>query len=157
MTTREHIHQEVFSASPQRVFALLHTPSAIRKWWGAARAIVLAEPGGIWMAAWGDHEDAPDYITAATIREFHPPHQLVLDDYRYHSQDGPLPFEADFITRFTVSPHAQGASLEVSQAGFPTAPEADEFFAACQQGWRDTFTGIRQYLAESASPIAEES
>lgn len=38
--------------SPTEVFELLHTPSAIRHWWGAARAIVLAQPGGIWTATW---------------------------------------------------------------------------------------------------------
>jgi hypothetical protein len=40
---------------------LLVTPSAIRAWWGAARAIVLAQENGAWAAAWGADEDRPDY------------------------------------------------------------------------------------------------
>jgi uncharacterized protein YndB with AHSA1/START domain len=148
MTTRKHIHEGTFPVSPARLFALLHTPSAIRGWWGAARAIVLPQRGGIWAAAWGDSEDDPDYITAATIREFDPPRRLVLADFRYHARSGPLPFVADFVTEFAVEPHPEGALLRVEQDGFPPGPEADAFYAACGEGWTNTFAGIRRYLGD---------
>jgi uncharacterized protein YndB with AHSA1/START domain len=150
METRKHVHEESFPVSPQKLFALLHTPSAIRRWWGVARAVVLPQPGGVWAAAWGDSEDDPDYITVATIREFEPPQRMVLSDYRYRARGGPLPFKADFVTEFVVLPHPEGAVLRVTQDGFPVACEADEFYAGCEKGWRDTFTGIRRYLAEQA-------
>jgi uncharacterized protein YndB with AHSA1/START domain len=141
------VHEEVFPAPPERVFALLHTPSAIRCWWGVARAIVSPQPAGVWAAAWGDEEDDPDYITVATIREFEPPHRLVLTDYRYRAKSGPLPFRAEFVTEFIVLPHPEGAVLRVTQDGFPAGREADDFYAGCQKGWRVTFAGIRRYLA----------
>jgi uncharacterized protein YndB with AHSA1/START domain len=151
MQTRKHVHEEQFPATPERVFALLHTPSAIRHWWGAARAVVLAQPGGVWVAAWGQDEDDPEYITAATIRDFEPPRRLVLTAYRYHARSGPLPFAAEaFVTEFAVTPHAAGAVLRVTQDGFPVAPEADAFYAGCQTGWRETFAGIRRYLTRQA-------
>jgi uncharacterized protein YndB with AHSA1/START domain len=143
---RKHVHEEVLPASPERVFSLLHTPSAIRSWWSAARAIVLAERGGLWAATWGESEDSPDYITVATLHEFDPPRRMVLTDYRYKARSGPLPFQADFITEFLVAPHEQGAVLRVTQDGFPDGPEADDFYAGCQRGWKDTFDGIRRYL-----------
>ena len=149
MDTRSHSHQESFPVPAERLFALLHTPSAIRRWWGASRVIVLAHPGGTWAAAWGDNEDDPDYIAVATIRVFEPPRRLVLGDYRYHAKSGPLPFEAHFVTEFVVSPDANGATLRVTQDGFPAGSEADDFFAACQKGWKDTFAGIRKYLEGS--------
>ena len=149
MSTRKHVHEETFSASPERVFALLHTPSSIRQWWGVSRAIVLPEPGGTWAAAWGEAEDDPDYTTVATIRVFQPPHRMVLSNYRYHAKAGPLPFQAEFVTEFLVSPHGGGASLRVTQDGFPASSEADEFYAGCKKGWEDTFDGIRQYLSDS--------
>jgi len=148
MGTRKHTYEEVFAASPERLFALLHTSSAIRGWWDAARAIVLAQCGGVWIAAWGDVEDDPDYITAATIREFDPPRRLVLADFRYHARTGPLPFAADFVTEFLVQPHRDGTLLRVDQSGFPLEPAADAFYAACGEGWRNTFAGIRRYLGE---------
>ncbi len=148
MATRQHVHEEIFPASVERVFALLHTPSSIRRWWGAAHAIVLAEPGGIWAAAWGEAEDDPDYVTVATMRDFLPPERMVLSNYRYYAKAGPLPFQAEFVTEFLVSRHAHGASLRVTQDGFPAGPEADEFYAACQKGWLDTFAGIRRYLSD---------
>jgi uncharacterized protein YndB with AHSA1/START domain len=150
METRKHVHEEVFPAAPERVFALLHTPSAIRRWWGAARAVVLPQPGGVWAAAWGEAEDDPDYTTAATIRAFEPPRLLVLTDYRYRAKSGPLPFAAEFVTEFLVLPHPEGAALRVTQDGFPAGREADLFYTACEKGWRDTFAGVRSYLSEQA-------
>lgn len=150
MTTRQHVHEETFPVQPETLFALLHTPSAIRNWWGAARVVVLPGPGGTWAAAWGDGEDDPDYVTVATIRDFEPPSRMVLTDYRYHARSGPLPFEADFVTEFLVSPHEEGATLRVTQDGFPADPDADEFYAACEKGWRDTFAGIRRFLEGGA-------
>jgi uncharacterized protein YndB with AHSA1/START domain len=46
MTTRKHIHEEVFDVDPETLFALLHTPSAIRQWWGATHVFVNPKPRG---------------------------------------------------------------------------------------------------------------
>ena len=72
MNTRSHIHEESFKSTPEQMFHLLITPSAIRGWWGASRAIVTPKPGGTWVAAWGD-EDDPDYISTATLVEYDRP------------------------------------------------------------------------------------
>jgi hypothetical protein len=74
---------------------------------------------------------------------------------RYRAQSGPLPFSAEFVTEFEVEPHPQGAVLRVSQRGFPAGSEADEFFAACEKGWRDTFAGIRAWLANGSGMDAD--
>lgn len=144
--TRDHVHEEVFAVAPERLFAILHAPSAIRAWWGVARAVVVPEAGGTWAAAWGEDEDDPDFITVATIARFEPPRRMVLTDYRYRAKTGPLPFEADFETEFLVVPDGNGARLRVTQAGFPAGAAADEFLQACRRGWRDTFAGIRRFL-----------
>ncbi len=34
----------------------------------------------------------------------------------------------------------------MTQSGFPVDPAADEFYAACEQGWRDTLEGLRRHL-----------
>lgn len=146
MTTRKHVHEETFGVTPEVLFSILHTPSAIRGWWGAARAMVLPEPGGMWVAAWGADEDSPDYVTVATIKVFEPPRRMVFADYKYYSKNGPLPFQADFITEFNIERRPDGAMLRVTQDGFPADATADEFYAACGTGWRDTFSGIRRFL-----------
>lgn len=46
-TTRKHVHQDVFEAAPEELFAAVHTPSAICSWWGASRAIVMPEQGRV--------------------------------------------------------------------------------------------------------------
>jgi uncharacterized protein YndB with AHSA1/START domain len=157
METRTHVHEEAFDSSVDRVFALLHTPSAIRQWWGADRAIVMPESGGFWAAAWGTDEDAPEYVTAATMAVFEPPRRIVLSEYRYLARSGPLPFVADFVTEFVVEPHADGVLLRVSQAGFPCTPEGERFYSACDQGWRDTFAGIRRFIAHGHRQTASSN
>lgn len=146
MDTRKHVHEESFTAGQEEVFELLHTPSAIRQWWGADRAIVLPESGGIWAAVWGGTEDDPDYVSVATIESFDPPRSMVLTDYRYHAREGKPPFEADFRVSFRVTKSDGGSTLHVEQDGFPTGPEADAFYRACATGWTETFAGIRAYL-----------
>jgi hypothetical protein len=103
MSTRAHDVVIDLAASQQRVFNALVTPSAIRAWWGAARAIVVPRTGGLWAAAWGEEEDAPEYVTTAVI-------------------------------------------LRVNQEGFPTDPVADDFYTACEGGWRDTLESLRRHL-----------
>lgn len=146
MKTRAHVHEEVFSASPEKMFDLLLKPSAIRQWWSASRAIVLHESGGFWCAAWGESEDEPDYVTSATIEVFEPPRRLVLSNYQYYARSGALPFDADFSVEFLISPHLDGVSLRVTQDGFPESDEGQSFLEGCVVGWRNTFMGIRKYL-----------
>ncbi|MHC4946821.1 MAG: SRPBCC family protein [Planctomycetota bacterium] len=146
MTTRAHALEIFLPASPERVFALLHTPSDIRWWWSAARVVVIPEPGGIWAAAWGDDEDDPDYVTVATMKVFDPPRRIVMDDFRYRARSGTMPFDAVFTTMFEVEPAEGGCRLRVTQDGFPADPVADDFYEACERGWCDTLEAIRRLV-----------
>ncbi|MEM8485846.1 MAG: SRPBCC domain-containing protein [Bacteroidota bacterium] len=148
---RSHRHEEILPASPADVFRLLHTPSAIRDWWGATQVIVHPERGGTWCAAWGADEDNPDYISAATIETFEPAVRMRLSSYSYHTKTEALPFEADFSVDFRLSPHPDGTVLSVTQAGFPDTADADSFLKDCKKGWADTFANIRRHLV--AQPV----
>lgn len=158
MGTRRIVHEEPLDRAPADVFAMLVTPSSIRRWWGAHRAVVVARAGGFWAAAWGDREDDPDYASAARIAVYEPPRRLLLADFVYDARDAALPFEAEFQTEFEIEPTGRGCLLRVTQSGFPEAPIADAFYAGCTQGWRDTFRGIRAFLdagaASDARPLA---
>ena len=151
MKTRAHVHEERFNATAEEMFALLVTPSAIRQWWGAARVIVLPEKGGVWAAAWGEDEDDPDYVSTAELVEFDEPRRLAMKYGKYFAKTGPLPFEFvdDSLTRFDIEPTEGGCILRVEQTGFPADAVADEFYAACETGWKNTFEGIRTFLADT--------
>ncbi len=151
METRSHIHEESFNATPERVFGILITPSAIRGWWGASRAIVVPKLGGAWAAAWGD-EDDPDYVSTATLVEYDPPRRLAIKFGDYYAKTGSLPFEFanDAVTIFTIEPIGNASLFRVEQTGFPADPIADDFYAACETGWKNTFAGIRGFLESSA-------
>ena len=62
------------------MFEALVTPSAIRKWWGATKAIVLPQVGGTWVASWGESENDPDFISSFKILEFEPPSRIMLGE-----------------------------------------------------------------------------
>ncbi|NNE66121.1 MAG: SRPBCC domain-containing protein [Pyrinomonadaceae bacterium] len=147
--TRKHIHEEEFGISSDEMFHLLITPSKIRDWWGAARVIVLPEENGTWMAAWGENEDNPDYITAFTISAFEPPNRLLFTDAKYTASGEKLPFEAEMITEFAIKDNEIGCVLKVNQEGFPSDSSADEYFEGCKKGWTDTFAGIRKSIGTS--------
>jgi len=147
MATRKHECGLELTERPERVFAILHTPSAIRGWWGAARAIVQPVQGGTWAAVWGDAEDDPDYVAVARLAVFDPPRRLVFADYQYYAKSGPLPFDASALTtEFRVAQLPRGSRLTVIQDGFPSDPAADAFYAACERGWAATLESIRRYL-----------
>jgi uncharacterized protein YndB with AHSA1/START domain len=146
MSTRSISIERIFPTSPEQLFKLLITPSAICQWWGAHQAIVIPKIDGIWVATWGESADQPDYVSAATIADFESPKRLVLQDYRYHTPSESLPFNADFTTTFEIDTHNEGAILRITQDGFPMQKEANEFYHACQQGWQETLDGMQRYL-----------
>ena len=146
METRHHVHEEPFEVNPERMFKILITPSEIRKWWGASRVIVAPEKGGTWMAAWGEDEDNPEYVSTFTIKEIDPPCRLLLGDGKYKAHAGTPAFEMNMTTEFIVEPREEGCTLKVVNDGFPTDESADEFFQACIVGWQNTFDGIRKYF-----------
>ncbi len=130
-------------ASPEQVFRALITPSAIRQWWDAARAIVIPEPGGVYAVAWGPEEDAPDYISVSTLAVYDPPNELRFTDFRYLSSGGALPFEPALDLRFRLEAAADGTLLRLEQTGFPEEAVADDFYHACVQGWQDTMRKVQ--------------
>lgn len=131
----------------ERAFALLHTPSAIRKWWNAQTAIVQARENGVWAATWGSDEDAPDYICVARLTKFEPPRRLVMGKFEYMTKHSHGPgFKAELETEFTVREHEAGSVLHVEQRGFPDGEIADAFYRSCVKGWSDTFEGIERFV-----------
>ncbi len=143
--TRDHRAEITLRATPEEAFQALITPSAIRAWWQATRAIVIPEQNGVWAAAWGESEDDPEYITTAKLSVFEPPLRLKMTDYRYVARHE-LPFEADFENEFRIEPTAEGSRLTVIQSGFPSGAEADEFYRACEVGWEQTLAGLKRFL-----------
>lgn len=155
--TRSHTHSVELAAPPAVVFPWLVTPSAICQWWHADRALVVAEPGGYWMAAWGSDVDSPEYCTAARLDIYEPPHRLRLGDTRYVAKAGPLPFRMDTTIEFRVEPLGDGSRLTVVQHGFPTEAVAEEFYQACVTGWRDTLASFAAFASGATPPAARSA
>src|SRR3990170_5591488 len=95
--TRRHVCETELDASPETVFQLLITPTAIREWWQASRAIVDAREGGVWGAAWGSSEDDPDYTGFYRIRALLPPPRLGLPGAKNYAKNSPPPFPPHFV------------------------------------------------------------
>jgi uncharacterized protein YndB with AHSA1/START domain len=144
MSTRRHVQEEPFSVSVERMFEALVTPTAIRSWWGASKAIVLPQLGGTWVASWGENENDPDYISSFKIVEYEPPNRLTLGEGKYFAREGKPPFEMDkMTTEFHILDRGDGiCSLRIKQV-------ADDFYEACVIGWNNTFEGLRKYFFDN--------
>lgn len=151
METRHNIYEEPFSVSAERMFEVLITPSAIRAWWGASRAIVMPKKDGSWIATWGEDENDSDYTSSFKIKEFEPPRRLLLGDGKYTAQSG-QPMEMNMTTEFIVEPMAGGCTLRMVHDGLPADEAAEEFYEACVAGWTNTFEGIRKYFYDNPRP-----
>ena len=152
MSTRTLRCQEVFNCTVEVLFDALKTPSAIRTWWAAARVVLIARPGGTFAVAWGDDEDDPEYMGAATLAEYDPPRRIVLADFTYYAKTGPLGFEADLSVEFNVRPSGQESVLEIVHRGIPDIPEANEYYEGCQIGWRTCLSHLQDYLQQDHQP-----
>jgi uncharacterized protein YndB with AHSA1/START domain len=151
------VHEEVLPAPPAEVFPLLHTPSAIRLWWGASRAVVLPREGGAWAASWGRSEDRPDYQSTGMIAAFEPPNLLRLKPWRTHGAFGGAPFDDPMALEFTLEEHPRGTLLRVLQEGIPDDRRADDFHAACLAGWAETLAGLRSHLEAREADTGQPS
>lgn len=144
--TRSHEHSVELNAGVEKVFDSLISPAAICKWWQASSAIVIPKTGGIWAGTWGDTED-PDFITVFRMTKFERPKMIVFDEAEYIAKSGPPPFELKTVTKFEIDPVSENSCvLKVIQTGFPGESFADEFYAACETGWKNTFDGMKSYI-----------
>ena len=139
-------YQETFHCSPARLFEALHTPSQIRIWWEASSVILIPQPNGAFAATWGDREDDPDYVVTAVLSAYDPPNRSVMTDARYFAKTGPLGFDGDYMIEYRVRPHKRGALLHLKHSGIPSVPEADEYYAGCDTGWKHCFANLHKLL-----------
>ena len=102
-----------------------------------------------------EDEDAPLYVTSATLAKFDPPRSLRFEDSQYLSHTGAPPFDMSAMsTEFTVTGTEGGSRLVVVQEGFPEDSVADEFYAACEKGWHDTLAGLGAFFEKRGKAAA---
>jgi uncharacterized protein YndB with AHSA1/START domain len=119
----------------------------VRQWWNARQVIVHAVPDGTWIATWGDDEDSPDFLCGYRLSRFERPGLLEFSDPVYEAKAGPMPFSMDQMSvQFQIETADHGATLSVTQHGFPTDTIADEYYAGCQSGWQTTLQQLKDFL-----------
>ena len=142
---RRHILEEPFGITPERMFTVLTTPSAIRSWWGATNVVIDPREGGSWVTAAGEGEQKAEWVTSFQIMEFDPPNRMVLGSGKYITGNN-WPIETGMTTEMIVERQPSGCILRIVQELDPADPLLDDFFDACVAGWQNSFEGIRNYL-----------
>lgn len=145
MEKRRHEIAEPFAVTPHEMFDMLITPSAIRGWFGASKAIVEPREGGSWITSWGESEHDSDHVNSFKILEFEPPKRMLLGSGRYFAESN-WPLETNITTELIVEPQPTGCVLRITQELDPADPLLDDYFDACVAGWQNVFEGIRNYL-----------
>lgn len=146
MSTRSQTHEIDLPASPETVFKTLMAPSAIRGAYGTQRAIVMPELDGMWVVAWGERENDPEYVLGATIKAFEAPRRLLLVCEYCRTKSGALAYATGMTAEFIIQKVGGGSLLRVTQSGFPQSRDADAYFESAKQGWKATLQGIKQAL-----------
>jgi uncharacterized protein YndB with AHSA1/START domain len=145
MTTRSQWHEIELPAAPVAVFNLLITPKAIRGRWGSVSAIAT-EMDGLWVIAWGERENDPNYVAGARIRAFESPRRVALAFEYCRAKSGTLPYGAGMSAEFTIQKSQAGAVLRVTHSGIPQGPDTDAYFNSAGEGWRAVLQGIALVL-----------
>jgi uncharacterized protein YndB with AHSA1/START domain len=145
MKSRREELAEPFGVSPERMFDMLITPSAVRQWFGASTAIIDAREGGSWVAAFGEGERDADFVTSFGILRFEPPKRLLLGSGKLFIENK-WPIATNITTDLVVEPHAAGCTLRIIQELSPYDELLDDYFDACVAGWQNSFEGMRSYL-----------
>ena len=145
MDKRREELEEPFGITPERMFKVLTTPSAIRSWWGASSVIIDPREGGSWVAAAGEGDTGAEFINSFEILEFDPPHRMLLGSGKYFSGNN-WPIRTNMTTELVIEEQPAGCILRIVQELSPSDPLLDDFFDACVAGWQNSFEGIRNYL-----------
>ena len=145
MEKRRQELAEPFGIKPERMFEILITPSAIRGWYGASRAVVEPHEGGTWVTTWGETDADSEYINSFKILEFEPPNRILLGGGKFIAGQA-WPIETHITTALIVEPQPTGCILRIIQEMDPADPLLDDYFDACIAGWQNSFEGIRNYL-----------
>ena len=148
--TRRQIIEEPFGITPERMFKVLTTPSAIRSWWGASTVVIDPRKGGSWVTGVGDGNVNAEFVNSFEILEFDPPHRMLLGAGKYFAGNN-WPIVTNMTTEFVVEPVPAGCILRIVQELSPADPLLEDFFDACVMGWQNSFEGIRNYLHSNPS------
>jgi uncharacterized protein YndB with AHSA1/START domain len=146
MTTRSQWHEIDLPATPVAVFNLLIAPKAIRGRWGSVSA-VATELDGLWVIAWGERENDPNYVAGARIRAFESPRRVALAYEYCRAKSGQLPYGPGMTAEFTIQKTQVGALLRVTHAGIPEGAGTDAYYNSAGEGWRAMLQGIANILA----------
>lgn len=108
--------------SPEQAFAMVTDPDLLRRW-QTVTARVDARPGGAWR--W---TISPGHTAAGAVREFEPPHRLVLS-FGWEG-DEELPPGSSVVT-WTLAPDAGATTVSLAHEGLAT----DEQTNGHRVGW----------------------
>ena len=74
--TRRQVLEEPFGVTPERMFEVLTSPTAIRSWWGATSVVIDPRKGGSWVTATGDEHKKAEWVNSFSIKEYDPPNRM---------------------------------------------------------------------------------
>ena len=145
METRRELLEEPFAVTPERMFEILTTPSAIRAWWGATSVVIDAKQGGSWVTSSGENDKDAEFVNSFEILQFDRPNRMLLGRGKFFTGNN-WPIQTNMTTELIVDRQPAGCILRIVQELSPAEPLLDDYFDACLAGWQNSFEGIRNYI-----------
>jgi uncharacterized protein YndB with AHSA1/START domain len=132
--------------NPDRVLQAFTDEKDLKGWWKADKALVNAQPGGIYALAWQMGQPDIKYVTTGIIRFYIPGKELMINNLVYINHErknilGPMEL---YIT--AVKNGDNSTVVHLVQSGYQYGGDWDWYYEVVQQGWPYALELLKNYL-----------
>lgn len=145
--------QLIVDAPSPQVFDHFFSPTALRVWWQAARAIVTPVPFGVYAIEWAPtvHEDdvlgTLGGVLHGTVVEAQRGHGfLVADAYWVPPRGAAL---GPMVLQVDLRAEGAGCRVHVRQEGHDRSPRWDRYYRIISHGWDVSLAALKRYAEQT--------
>ena len=124
----------------------------LQAWWGVARSLVEAKPGGLWVLAWEISDTGIRYVSTGIIEKLIPHEYLKISGMTYLNPEreilGPMALEIK-----VARADENNSTAEVIQSGYQYGGDWDWYYDAVVNAWPVALKMLKEYLEKMKSDV----
>jgi uncharacterized protein YndB with AHSA1/START domain len=131
--------------TPEKILQAFLKQDQLQSWWGVARSLIQAKPGGLYTLAWDITEQGIKYVSSGIVSEFIPDEYLMIKNFVYVNAEkeilGPMELEIDLIVIDNKT-----TKVGIVQSGYQYGGDWDWYYNAVVRGWPQTLELLKNFL-----------